>query len=59
MIINILKKCGYKNIDSENIFVSCESESTKRSGELFEKVEKSNNIDTSKWIHIGDAVASV
>lgn len=36
------------------LYVSCECNATKSSGELFKYVAKKENIDYTQWIHIGD-----
>lgn len=58
LILRMLKKCGYQNIDGDSIFVSSEWGSTKRSGKLFEKAVSRCRFGKSSWIHIGDAIRS-
>ena len=53
-IKKVLNKCGYdvKN----NLYVSCECNSIKGDGSLFQYVKEKNNLDYSSWLHIGDNI---
>lgn len=50
-IIQILQKCGYK---FENVYVSQEFNTTKRTGNLFDLFLKENKFQANQVIHIGD-----
>lgn len=53
VICQILKKNGYTK---GKVFVSSETGKTKRSGELFQFVQKKEHINIQDWIHIGDSI---
>lgn len=50
-ITRLLSKANYREVD---LYVSCEKRLNKGTGTLFEYVGKENNLDRSKWLHIGD-----
>lgn len=50
-IEKLLSKAGYSNY---KLFVSCECRESKGLGGLFELVCSEENLDKSKWLHIGD-----
>ena len=53
---DILTKNDYKGL--KKVYVSCEYEKSKATGELYEVVKKDLNIDdkaiNNRWIHVGD-----
>ena len=53
-IKKVLNKCGYDVND--NLYVSCECNSIKGDGSLFQYVKEKNNLDYSSWLHIGDNI---
>lgn len=55
-IEKLLKKCGFEGY--EKLFVSCEYGCSKRSGELYFKVNEYLNDPSLKVIHIGDNYTS-
>ncbi|UNL42963.1 glycosyltransferase [Ligilactobacillus agilis] len=52
-IEKVLSKNGIENY--EKLYVSCEMDSTKRTGNLFERYLQENSIDVKYAIHIGDS----
>ncbi|MBE5899672.1 MAG: hypothetical protein E7279_08735 [Lachnospiraceae bacterium] len=52
-LMHILKKCGYRGIRAEDIFVSCDYGCSKRDGGLYEVV-KNNNKKMDRMAHVGD-----
>ncbi len=50
-IKKILENVGYSSF---KLYVSCDNMKTKGSGDLFKYVQKENNLNYSKWLHIGD-----
>lgn len=51
IICKLLKKAGYKTVP---LYVSCEYRKSKGTGELYDIVQRENNLDKTKWLHIGD-----
>lgn len=51
-ITSLLTSNGYKV--NNNLYVSCEANAMKGDSSLFKYVKEKNNLDYSKWIHIGD-----
>lgn len=48
----LLKNCGITGY--EKVFVSCEYQATKTTGELFKKVMAETGVVPEQWLHIGD-----
>ena len=55
VIQQMLEKNGYTQ---GKLFVSSESGMTKRSGTLFQFVQKAERLEFHDWVHIGDSIAS-
>lgn len=52
-ISKVIKKIGYDGYDE--LFVSSELKKTKATGSIYKHIiEKHDNINTEKWLHIGD-----
>lgn len=56
IIETILINCGYSNYSS--LFLSCEENMTKRTGNLFRKVISTLDVSPKQILHIGDNVKS-
>lgn len=50
-LLNILKKCGYVNV---NMYLSNEELESKHIGGLFDLVMQKEKLKPNKWLHIGD-----
>lgn len=57
-ILCMLRKCGYRNIDEDMVYISSAMGMTKRSGKLFEAISSSVGLEKQDWVHIGDAKRS-
>ena len=55
-IIHMLNICDIKNIENNNVFISCEYNKTKASGKLYEYYKKINN--SKSMLHVGDNIKS-
>ena len=53
-ITEILKKCGYEGYSG--LYVSSEVKKLKSTGHMFSYVRDQLEIDTQRWIHVGDSV---
>lgn len=59
VIKSILNHCGIEEgLNYDSLFVSCEENATKKSGELFNIVLRREKLKPHQFLHIGDAVRS-
>jgi len=60
---NVLREILFRNgcwVDGDRLYVSCEVGATKRSGEMFRRVLKTESIRANQMVHIGnDALSDV
>lgn len=54
VIVEMLNRCNI--CDYDRLYVSCECDCNKLSGELFDYVMQENNIDGRHMIHFGDSI---
>jgi len=56
-ILEVLNDLGFE-IEEERFYLSCEEQATKHHGSLFQKIQTTQGIDASRWLHVGDNLHS-